>query len=364
MCAPDPDLVRLNLVRGITPRAAASVLAAFGSAADAFRAPEADLAALGGVGGALAARLRDPPRDGAVRKEIRRARRRGIRLLHPDREGYPVLLREIPDPPVVLSVKGELPPDADAVAVVGARRAGVYGRVQAERFAAGLARSGVVVVSGLARGVDGAAHRGALDAGGRTGAVLGCGLDRVYPPEHGRLAREVSESGFLCSEFPLGTPPRAHHFPMRNRIIAGLSRAILVVEGRIRSGSLITAGLAGEFGRDVYALPGRVDSDLSAGPHYLLRDGAILATGPAQILEDLGRKPLADTREPGPPADPVQAAVLALLDPSEPLGVDEVLRATDADAPAVLAALVELELSGRIRAVEGRRYVAAGATGP
>jgi len=213
------------------------------------------------------------------------------------------------------------------------------------------------VLSGLARGVDGAAHRGALDADGLTGAVLGCGLDRVYPPEHRRLAAEIAERGFLLSEQPLGAPPRAHHFPMRNRIIAGIATGVVVIEGKLRSGSLITARLAAEFGRYVFALPGRVDSELSLGPHSVIRDGAILVDGPAQVLEDIGLRALTEPEPPPVPADPVQAAIILRMADGRTVGMEELLEGVEFTTPAVLAALTALEVGGRVRMVPGRRYV-------
>ena len=354
---PNLDLVRLNLVKGMTPRAAAVVLASFDNLRDAFAAKAGDLSSLPDIGPKLAANIAHPPGLSDARREVRRAGRLGAKIVHPGTTGYPERLREIPDPPVVLYVLGTPATDDEAVAVVGARRASVYGRVHAESIGRTLAAAGVTVVSGLARGVDGIAHRGALDVGGRTLAVLGSGLDRVYPAEHRGLAKEIARSGAVVSEFPLGTTPRAHHFPMRNRIIAGSSLATVVVEGRVRSGSLITARLAGEFGRIVFAVPGRVDSDLSRGPHALIRDGAVLAETPEQVLEDLGYRPLTDIVTLPPPADPLQRQVLALLDPTEPRGMDEVLMALESPAPAVLAALLSLELGGWARALPGRRYI-------
>ncbi|MEN8149054.1 MAG: DNA-processing protein DprA [Planctomycetota bacterium] len=353
----DLEIIRLNLVPGITPRASAALRERFGDAAGVFRADPGGFAGIPGVGKSLRARLADPPGLADARREVRRAERLGLSILHPGDEGYPDPLREIPDPPGVLYVRGSIPAEGTAAAVVGARRATVYGRLQAERFGAGLARGGAIVLSGMARGVDGAAHRGALDAGGLTGAVLGCGLDRVYPPEHRRLAKEIGERGFLLSEQPLGAPPRAHHFPMRNRIIAGIATGVVVIEGKLRSGSLITARLAADFGRYVFALPGRVDSELSRGPHSIVRDGAILVDSPDQVLEDLGLKALTAIEPPPLPADPVQAAILSRLAGGETVGVEEILSAAGHTTPAVLAALTALEVAGRIRMAPGRRYV-------
>jgi DNA processing protein len=353
----DLDLIRLSLVKGLTPRAASVLIETFGGPREAFRRSPQELVKLPDIGKVLASRIADPPTETEARAEVRRAERRGVRLLHPGREGYPALLGQIADPPIVLYVLGEIGEAEEMIAVVGARRASVYGRVQAERFAAGFARAGLTVVSGLARGIDAVAHRAALDSGGRTVAVLGSGVDRIYPPEHRALAKETVARGAVCSEFPLGSGPLAYHFPRRNRIIAGLGRAVFVVEGRLKSGSLITARLAADSNRDVFALPGRVDTELAAGPHSLIRDGAGLAECPEHVLTGIGVRPL-DAPEPPPlPEDPLQRRILEDLAPAEPRAVDEILRRTGEAAPAVLAALTALELSGRVKALPGRRYI-------
>jgi DNA processing protein len=350
-------LVRLNLVRGMTPRASAALLSRFGSAEEALRADPRSLGSVPEVGPELGKRLLRPPAESDAEKEIRRARRIGVEVRVRGAKGYPEELERIPDPPLVLYVRGELRVDENAFAVVGARRAGVYGRVHAERFAKVLARAGLTVVSGLARGIDAAAHRGALDAGGRTIAVLGSGLDRLYPAEHRSLAGEIRGAGAVITELPLSTPPRPYHFPRRNRIIAGLSRGVLVVEGKLPSGSLITAHLALEGNKLVFALPGRVDTELSAAPHSLIRDGAILVENPEQILLDLGELPLSAPEPPPLPQDPLQRRILETLTPADPLGVDELLRGLGAGAPELLAALSALELSERVRPLPGRRYI-------
>jgi DNA processing protein len=357
------DLLRLHLVPGMTPRAGAALLSRFGDAAAALRAPVEEAASQPGVGAELAARLASAPDDGEVRAARRSAERAGIRILALGDPLYPPRITELPDPPLVLYARGRPAPDDDAVAVVGARRASVYGRAVAERFGRGLARAGLTVVSGLARGVDAVAHQAALDAGGRTVAVLGSGLDRIYPPEHRKLAREIEKTGALYSELAPGTPPLAHHFPMRNRIIAALGRAAVVVEARPRSGSLITARLSAELGRQVFAVPGSVDSELSRGPHALLRDGAVLAEGPEQVLLDLGYRDLAAEPEVPLPEDPLQRRILETLSATEAAGADDLLARLVVPAPALFAALLALELGGRIRSLPGHRWVRAPAGG-
>lgn len=265
---------------------------------------------------------------------------------------YPERLARLVDAPPLLWVRGQ--PEllsAPAVAIVGSRAATAYGRATAWRFGAALARAGLVVVSGMATGVDGAAHAAALDAGGKTLAVLACGPDRVYPASHRNLSRRVVETGALVTEFPVGMPPRPAHFPLRNRIISGLVRAVLVVEARTRSGSLVTARLAADQGVDVWAIPGPVDSPASAGTNGLLRDGAYVALDPGEMLEALGYgdRPVV-SGEPGP-VDPgvsgLAGRVLASLRDA-PQTPDELVRALGLAPAGVAPALVELELAGRI----------------
>ena len=235
--------------------------------------------------------------------EIEQARRAGIELVTLADPGYPDALRSLVDPPPVLYIRGRLT-DADrcAVALVGARHASPYGLACARRLAADLADCGITVVSGLARGIDAAAHEGAARAGGRTLAVLGSGLDRLYPPEHAELAAAVAAHGAILSEFPLGTPPLASNFPRRNRIISGLGRGVVVVEAGRRSGALITADCALEQGREVFAVPGPMTAMTSQGTHALLKQGARLVTGVADILEELGLAPPFDAAQGGVPS--------------------------------------------------------------
>ncbi len=232
----------------------------------------------------LAARSRIDPAG-----ELERLIRSGIRAVHPGHPSYPRLLAEISGRPSILYVRGELTPADDAsVAIVGTRRATPYGRQAAERIAAELAQAGVTVVSGLARGVDAAAHRAALEAGGRTIAVLGSGPDVIYPAEHRRLAEQILESGAILSELPPGAKPDAQNFPARNRIVSGMTLGTLIVEAPLRSGALITASFAADQGREVFVIPGSIFAQTAEGTNALLRDGARLVRDGADILEDLG----------------------------------------------------------------------------
>jgi DNA processing protein len=277
---------------------------------------------------------------------------RGLRFVGRSEERYPPLLRELHDPPpgVFLRGSGEVELlGRPAVAVVGARACSSYGAQVARLLGRELAAAGLVVLSGLARGVDGEAHRGALEGGGGTVAVLGCGVDRDYPAAHAQLAARIGDCGLVLSEYAPGVEPAPWRFPARNRIIAGLAAATIVVEARERSGSLITADFALEAGREVFAVPGEITSALSAGTNALLRLGATPLTSPADVLESLGiDAPAAPALEVNEHAARVLSALAA-----EAAGVDELVRGTDLDAAAVATALAELELAGAIAEAEG-----------
>jgi DNA processing protein len=265
---------------------------------------------------------------------------------------YPPLLRELHDPPAGLFLRGAAGIEllrARSVALVGARACSVYGSQVARLLGRELAAAGLVVLSGLARGVDGEGHRGALEAGGDTVAVLGCGVDRDYPAAHSQLAARVCERGLVVSEYAPGVEPAPWRFPARNRIIAGLAAATVVVEARERSGALITADFALEAGREVFAVPGEITSSLSAGTNALLRLGATPLTRAEDVLEALGiESPAAPTLELGEGARAVLEAVS-----QEPAGVDRLVRGTGLDAAAVATALAELELEGAVAEAEG-----------
>jgi len=287
----------------------------------------------------------------------------------PGDPGYPALLAAVTAPPP-LWLRGALEPRDDlAVAIVGTRRATDYGMAVAGRLAFDLADRGVTIVSGLARGIDTAAHRGALAAGGRTIAVLGCGVDRAYPPENARLAREIESRGALVSQFPPGTPPLAHHFPARNRTLAGLALGVVIVEAADRSGALITAGFAGDLGREVFAVPGRITAPTSRGPHGLLREGATLVRDWTDVVQELPNPWRSAVRAPRssgsgrerPAAGSEEARVLALLAPDEPQHIETLLQRSGGDIARLSSALIALEIGGLARQVEGQRWLRAGA---
>ena len=290
-----------------------------------------------------------------------------VRILRREDAEYPALLRPVPTAPASLHMRGRLVVgDALAVALVGSRRATPYGLAVAETMAADLAARGVTIVSGLARGVDSAAHRGALRVGGRTIAVLGSGVDSIYPPENRRLADEIAAHGALLSQFPLGAPPLPQNFPTRNAVIAGLSLAVVVIEAAERSGSLITARLAAELGREVLAVPGRVTAPESRGANRLIQDGAALALGWEDVVAalpdrwrtciDTAARMTSAATGPGEDEGEPNRTVLSLLG-EDPVDIDRVIERSGLGAARVSAALLDLELDGRVRQIEGKRFV-------
>lgn len=285
--------------------------------------------------------------------------------LEPGDPGYPALLGAAPAPPALWVRGAVVAADALAVAIVGARRATPYGVGVAERISADLAARGVTIVSGLARGIDTAAHRGALAAGGRTLAVLGSGVDVVYPPENRGLALAIESRGALVSQFAPGTPALAGHFPARNRTLAGLALGVVVVEAASRSGALISAGFAGDLGREVFAVPGRITSDASAGANRLIQDGAKLITCWQDIVSELPepwRRALhstgADERAPARPSmESDEGRMLELLTPDDPQHIEQLLARAGLDPGRAAATLVALELGGWARQLSGQRWV-------
>jgi DNA processing protein len=361
------DLLALHLVPGIGPRLTAALLERFGSAAAVLRARPEQLAEVPHIGPQLAARLGDAMAQANVPAELDLMSRHGVRLLALGSPEYPAALATIPDPPHLLYVRGSIESrDANAVAVVGSRQCTSYGRRVAERLAADLARAGWTILSGLARGIDGVAHRGALQAGGRTIAVLAGGLSRIYPPEHSELADQVTTSGALVTEAAMRMEPMAGLFPARNRIISGLARAVVVVEANEKSGALITARLAGEQGRTVLAVPGPVDSDPSAGSNALIRRGAVLCRGADDVLEELNATaplvPSADgapapprQQEPPPGLDETQRRVWDFL-AEQVQHVDDMARQLQIAVPELSRTLMLLEMKRAVRRLPGNRY--------
>jgi DNA processing protein len=343
------DWLTLALVPGLTPRALHELVAR-GPLRAVLEEPEAHADLLPDP--ALAA-IRSGSARRAAQGEIRRARALGVQIVGQDEAAYPPWLRRIYAAPPVLWVRGSLAPGEgeNALAVVGSRRATPLGLAFARSLAAELASCGLTIVSGLARGVDSAAHRGALDAQGRTVAVLGSGLDRLYPPENAALADRVAETGAVVSEFSPGTGPWKQNFPRRNRVIAGWARAVVVVEAGGRSGALSTARTALDEGRDVMAVPGHPSQPEAEGTNSLLRQGAALVRGAEDVLAELGLGGRA-RREEAP-----QDAVLGALTRGVPAAVEEIQERCGLSLPALLARLSELELGGALRRLPGALFV-------
>jgi DNA processing protein len=358
-------MLRMSLVRGLGLRTANSLLCHFRSPEAVLDSRREELEAQG-VPPEVADDLLSPRSAERAEEEWDKAQTLGVRILdilHPE---YPGLLREVYDPPIILYIKGlRWVPDLPQVAVVGTRRPTGYGLNCAERFAEDLAGRGVAVTSGLARGIDAAAHRGALRTG-VTYAVFGSGLDFVYPKENRKLAENTEKNGALISEFPLGTPPSPQNFPIRNRIIAGMSLGVVVVEAAEYSGSLITARLALESNREVFAVPGNITSPNSFGPHILIRQGAKLTTGWQDVVEELPHPirervllPLIARMEsaPQPQLAGAEKKIWDLLSLQEAVAIDSLLSKLALGASDIYSALLSLETQNLIRQLPGNKYL-------
>lgn len=355
------DRLTLALVPGLGPRLTAALIRQFGSAAGVRRASAEHLRQVPHIGPKLSADFRLALNTANVDRELQLLEKHGVRLIDLDSTEYPAALKQISDPPHLLFVRGQIAPgDEKAIAIVGSREHTTYGRRTTERIAQGLARAGYTVVSGLARGIDGFAHRATLEAGGRTIAVLAGGLSRIYPPEHTELADRVAASGALITETPMQVAPQAGMFPARNRLISGVSRGVIVVEAHERSGALITARHALDQGRDVFTIPGPVDSAASAGCLKLLRDGAKLVRSAEDVLEDLGGEisvTKAKAIAPSPPPElegDAQRVWLALSEGTR--FVDDLARELALPIPELTRLLMQLELKRIVRRLPGNQY--------
>ncbi len=359
MSDPRAYWVGFNLVKGIGAARMRSLLDTFGDAQAAWEAP-AEMLKAAGLGPKLLNNFLHVRADVSLDQVMERIQALGITVLTWEDEGYPRRLQEIDQPPPVLYERGQmLPADEFAVAIVGTRRITSYGRQATEEIAGTLARNGITIVSGLARGVDAIAHQAALNAGGRTLAVLGNGVDVVYPPENRRLAEQVIEQGALVSDYAPGTSPDAANFPPRNRIISGLARAVIVVEAGETSGALITAGFAAEQGREVFAVPGNIFAVQSKGTNRLIRDGAHPLLDCQDVLETLNLEMVSEHRSARAvlPTDILEEQLYRLLS-QEPLHVDEIRARADLPIEKVSSTLALMELKGFVRQVGGMNYVA------
>ena len=352
--------IGFNLVKGIGSVRVQGLIDYFGDLDSAWQAAPEVLEAAG-----LSARLAEAAaqlrRSGEPARLWEYCQANGISVLTWDDAAYPRRLREIDGAPPTLYVRGQLSDD-DArwsVAVVGTRRVTAYGRQAAEEISAALARSGVTIVSGLARGVDAVAHQAALRSGGRTIAVLGSGVDRIYPPEHRGLAEQIAAHGAVISDYAPGSDPEAGNFPPRNRIISGLAQAVIVVEAGEKSGALITAAFAAEQGRAVFAVPGSIYAPNSKGANILIREGAHILLNSQDVLEILNISQIDDQRaaRQALPGDATEAQLYTLLG-REPLHIDELRQRAGLPVEKVSAALTMMELKGLVRQVGGMHYVA------
>ena len=362
------DCLALSMIHGLGNRTFKHLMDKFGSASAIFKAGLSDILTVKGIRKDVAQRIVDRKFVSDPEKEMLKIEKAGIRIVTCNDPEYPCLLKEISYPPVLLFCKGKkIPNDKISIGVVGSRNATSYGRKTAENIGYGLGKRDTVVVSGLALGIDSAAHIGCLRAKGFTVAVLGTGLDQVYPSSNKRLMEQISNSGTVISEFPMGTRPEPRNFPIRNRIISGMSRGIVVVEATKKSGSLITARLALEQNRDVFAVPGSINSFKSTGTHFLIKQGAKLVENAEDILEDFDF--YTDTPNPsGARQNNISAqtlpeemteeeqAVYTLID-NYPVHIDNIVRASHMEPGKVLSILMKMELDGYITQLPGRMFV-------
>ncbi len=355
------DVLRLNLVPGLGPRTYQLLLERFGSPRGILEASVSKLQEVNNVGPKLAMSVVTHGTEAAAREELKKTREAGVTLFIRDTAGYPAVLGRIPDPPTVIYCKGTLvEADGLSVGIVGSRHCTAYGRQQAHRLAQALARMGITVVSGLARGIDAEAHKGAIEGGGRTIAVCATGLNTVYPPEHVDLAAMVIKQGCLLTESPMDQAPKSGLFPQRNRIISGLSLGVVLIEAGRSSGALHTARHAMEQNREVFAMPGRVDSEASLGCLDLIRDGATLIRGVDDVLSALGplvtpvqRTATETIRKPAELTLSDQEKMILNLVPAESIPIDEVIRAANLETSRVLSTLTVLEMKRLVRRLPG-----------
>lgn len=355
-----------NYVSGIGPAKMQALLGTFGSLETAWNASDDALRRLGLESRAIQS-LNEVRTTFDLDGYVRRVQESGVGVLTWQDDDYPELLREISASPPVIFIRGGFEPvDRWAVAVVGTRRLTAYGRQMARELVAGLARNGITIISGLARGIDAVAHRTALEEGGRTIAVMACGIDKVYPPEHRDLARQIADgNGAIVSDYPFGAEPESSHFPARNRIISGLSLGVLVVEAGNKSGALITSRFALEQNREVFAVPGNVNSPASVGTNRLIQQGGKLVTRVEDILEELNLKMVAEQAVANVvlPETAEEAALISQLS-SQPLHVDDLGRLTGLPSSLVSSTLTIMELKGMVQQVGGMNYVRLREAGP
>lgn len=353
----------LHLIPGLGNIAFKNLLSTFGTPERILQADLSELTRVNGIRKEIAQRIVARACEKDPARLLKAVDLMGARILVYHDPDYPSLLKKIHDPPMILYLKGKpIPAQKTRVAVVGSRNPTPYGLKAAEEIARGIALRGFGVVSGMARGIDTAAHKGCLAGGGFTIAVLGTGIDRVYPASNKKLYEHISLHGTILSEFPPGTPPEPRNFPIRNRIISGLSKGVVVAEATMKSGSLITASLALDQGREVFAVPGSINSFKSAGSHFLIKQGAALVENADDILEGLGLnfngslKTLASKEQSLPPMDESERKVFDTLG-DYPVHIDQIAREAGLDQAKVSGILVKMELKGIIRQLPGKMFV-------
>jgi DNA processing protein len=362
------SLLALNMLPKLGPVRIRRLLDRFGDAEAVFRAPERQLVAVNGIGIEVAKIIRRWEDHVDLEGEERAIAERGLTILTPDDEAWPQTLRHLPDAPLLFYVWGEVQArDSHAIAMVGSRQATHYGRACTQKFSFQLAHAGFTIISGLARGIDTAAHEGAIAANGRTVAVLGSGLGQLYPPENMALAERIADGhGAVLSEFPINTAPDTQTFPQRNRIVAGWCEGVLVVECPARSGALITANFAAEYGKHVFAIPGPIDKAGSEGCNELIRTGAILVTNGGQILDELSQLPL-ESRTAAPLHDPAanralppltedERKILARLGEGERT-IDQICEGSGLPPSTVASTLLRLEMKNLAKQLPGSYFV-------
>jgi DNA processing protein len=350
--------IALNMIPGVGPVAYRTLISFFHDPERVFRASQKELAAVEGIGEKTIKAIKGFPAEASATKELKKAKDLGVTILTFRDQGYPKNLLQIYDPPPLLYVRGTLDKgDSLMVAVVGSRRGSSYGRAVTKKISKDLSSAGVTVVSGMARGIDTYAHLGALEAGRRTIAVLGCGVDVIYPPESKKLFFDIIDRGAVISEFPLSTPPEGKNFPKRNRVISGVSLGVVIVEATADSGSLITASYALEQGREVFAVPGNVGMATSQGTNRLIKQGAKLVEESQDILAEI--VPQYEgmiTKYDQPALSDEEDGVFQLIS-HNPLHIDEISRLSSMEIRRVSTVLLELELKGVINQLSGKMFV-------
>ncbi len=352
----------LSLTPGVGSVLIKRLLDRFKTPEAVFRAPLKELMKIEGLGEKVAGEIQKGPLEKSVKREFSLLERVEGKIIAFNDDAYPKRLKDIYDPPALLYVRGEVRREDElAVAIVGSRKTSPYGRWFTEKIGQDLARHGVTIVSGMARGIDSVAHQGALQGGGRTIAVLGCGIDVIYPSESRDLFYQIIEQGAVLSEFPMGSPPEGGHFPRRNRIISGLSIGVVIVQASAKSGSLITAGYALEQGREVFAVPGNVGAEGSRGTNQLIKEGAKLVESSEDILEDVlpqwrrGRETVSEAETPGRDLAGEEKVLYGLLGET-PLHIDAIIRESQLDPGKVSSLLLNLELRGLISQWPGKCF--------